>query len=331
MAPLLRYFVRAGREWVLGRAKAAKLNLPASPAPTLIDWEQQLAAARQTLGIRGLMPSALNLQTIGGVESSSLRSVPEALTGVGAGITHLTIRLGGGGPYGEDFRRFLHEMVSALPNLCSLDFNHDSCALPQPTHLPQLTALSAIMPTFDQHQIVSRVEDSVSALLTQLRSLSLREHMPQDVSWHVGSRIFAQRSQTLTQLTLQRALLNDQLVGLLLQHAPALQQLSVGSVSLEADHMDRQWQVKQFGVIRQPSMEQLARLPGSTCQGRVQIAMRADWVRLDARADFVVDAQVRHSTDTLTQHIYSHKVAFAYVATCVPHAWILPHACHIRG
>ncbi len=135
-----------------------------------------------------------------------------------------------------------------------------------------------------------------------------RDEGSQPAPWHA---IFCQASttHTLTHLVMHETL-TDELVWVLVQHAPALSHLTVLNLLVKADHSGREWGVREL-VVTEKRFEceavHLARLPVSVGVGVGAGAGvgEAMTVRLEGLLFQVVFDQVSWRAHTHT-HIHTH-------------------------
>ncbi len=237
-------------------------------------WVQRLEAVADRLRTRGGKPIALHITCSHGLFATSLLSVmPQALQGVGAGITQLSVVFPPA-HRGYDARvqtLFLQRIAAALPSLTSLSLEHCPCTLPLPSALPSLTAISITAPP--TNTAYEALYISVGAYMPQLQQL----HIPPIPQYHNNPvpipwpSIFTHTSHTLTQLTHTKGYLYDGLITLLVNHAPALQQISVRGIHCVADHSARQWAVTRVSIVDASIMLAfLAGLPTSSA-GSVEV------------------------------------------------------------
>ncbi len=271
-------FVLAGRDYVLRRAKSAALTLDAQDSQPFDKWRQQLRSTQLALSARGILPSSLTLSGSGNDIRAQL--VPGALMGVGAGITHLSYKPS---PPDDPARTaLLKDTVAALTGLQSLQLCCP-CAIPSPSLLPNLTALTAFVaaenfPDNPQHVPHEQLGRSIGALLPQLHSLALPAHDKYLIDAgpsQLFNHIFTQgHTHTLTHLSFD-ANLHDTLMDLLLEHAPGLRKLSVYDLELAQDHSRKEWRLEQLMVEQEPEtpLVQLSRLPGSSFPRRIKVGL----------------------------------------------------------
>ncbi len=150
----------------------------------------------------------------------------------------------------------LQAVALALPNLNSLTVNHCGARLPPPSNLPHLTHIDI---DTDSGAII-KVCRSIAPYLRQIQSL----HISCEPDFYAGDYILdsqvdipmrwqmlfqpQQVSHTLTTLSTNAPLTNE-LVQLIIDHAPALRDLTVGGEEMA---LEQDWagQGKEWGVQR---------------------------------------------------------------------------------
>ncbi len=271
---------RAGCDFVLQYAPRAELRLDQNSKEPIVKVSGQLISALQRFGTRPHSAQGTAGLTITGTESSVngalLVLLLPALHGAGAGITQLNFSTG---LDQQMLSYFLLQAASALPNLRSLSFTGSICSLPPPSAIPKLTELCIQGSRWREcNATAEAVCDSVTALLPQITALELsnkyiEEDQPQT---YALSLIFTPQSitHTLTRYS-TTDVLTDQLVSLLVKHAPSLEQLTVRTISLDTDHSSSTWGVKQLVFKGWKSSAARLRsfgcLPASTA-GQVEVA-----------------------------------------------------------
>lgn len=268
---------RGTRDWVLQTAPTAvlcidtfavhqrHLSSPPNPDP----WPQQLSAVQQALQTRGALPTTLIVVL---AEDTYCAEVCEdlltALEGVGSGMTGFALH-NLSPPAGKTATEVLHRAAAVFPALQSLTLHGAACKLPAASALRGLRELRVA----GQASIKAAL-----AFVTQLTSLEITN--ARRPAW---PRLFSPitTTHTLTHFSTDELLTNE-LLGLLLEHAPALAQLRVNSVGeLSKQHSDRQWKLRSLGVRNSVYMARLAWLPSST-HGRVEVVVsgQESWVEL---------------------------------------------------
>lgn len=133
-------------------------------------------------------------------------------------------------------------LAAAFPNIFSLLI--PACTLPPPQALPNLKHLTIRRPR--DAGTAADIHASIARFLPQLHSLSYtRSEGPAGLpAW---AQIFTTTSQTLSHFSTYH-ILNDELMSLLLDHAPRLTQLSVSNLDLTKCFKDRLWALERLGV-----------------------------------------------------------------------------------
>lgn len=132
---------------------------------------------------------------------------------------------------------------------------------------------------------------AVSALLPRITSLNLSFRYHKYDPFTPWERIFTAQhtTHTLTHLT-TRDILDSELLGLLISHAPSLTDLTVGSMYVDTeDYKQRQWAVrrlhiKDFLLLESQGMEMLMRLPSSSAE---RLCVVVDGLELVSNSDEV--------------------------------------------
>ncbi len=247
-------------------------------------WGQRLHAAAQCLSTRGTLPTSLTLQcTHSSTTPALLAAVPPALQGAGAGVTELAVVFPANplleflGSFRNHARKsvtqFLQQIAPALPSLSSLSLQRCLCTFASPPALSSLTALSLMLPDTSS-ALYSELLISAGPYLSQLSRLEITTTKSAHAWVHIPWPylfVTATTTHTLTHLTTSDWL-SDDLLSMLLVGAPALQCITVDSVSVREDHSNRQWAVKQLSVTAQQhvGLDTLVCLPRSTAD-RLQI------------------------------------------------------------
>lgn len=261
---------RGGRDWVLRHALTAMLTLDLSSAGPDNAWGPRLGIVAQCLATRGTLPTSITLQCVQSDGTPGLlAAVPPALAweGAGVGVTELTVAFPEGPVWRADqgVTQLLEDIAPRLPSLSSLSLQHCVARLPILTAMPHLTSLSISLQGItyrprsedpwdnDYHlystaeELFSPLTDNLPAYLIQLHSFSVTITAANDrAGWQIPwQSIFIRphTTHTLTHLTTNS--LHDELLGLLLDCAPELRRMSVGSVQLSHDYTDRKWKVTQ--------------------------------------------------------------------------------------
>ncbi len=267
----LRTASKASRAWLLCSAPKAKLHLDTTDAPQLDVWVAQLTRDCEVLLARGTLCTRLHIVVHPDKEAESA-AVLSALDGHIPAITDIQIEDRSlKGPCAA-YAQVMQRTVSANPQLRSLTLNPFHPSISPPTNLPQLRHLIMRLPCNSPQQTHDDCLRSCAAHLPQLSSLHL-DYFPHNgpPSWPLLFNA-ASTTHTLTTLDIKHTL-DDALLKLLLQHAAALEQLSVRGVRLQADYSHRQWGVRSlYWGSGQQGGDDLAHLP--TCsKGVVTVPM----------------------------------------------------------
>ncbi len=151
----------------------------------------------------------------------------------------------------------LQAVAQAVPSLTSLTVNHCIASIPAPSLLPHLTHIDLTT----EQEVVDEICSSIAPFLPQIRSLTLNCCLPDlDLDYFEDSdteddtgipwrTLFApdQITHTLTTLT-TNAPLTDWLVELILDHAPAMRDLTTASLAVGLDWVERgkEWEVQRL-------------------------------------------------------------------------------------
>ncbi len=201
------------------------------------------------------------------------------------------------------YDRSLQLTWPVLPTVTSLQLDRCSVVLPPPASLPSLTHLgSTAFPAHD-HPMLPQIYSSIAALLPQLTACSYYGR----VETPSGLFSAAVPLPKLTTLSLTNTVLCDKLLGLLLDSAPALQQLTVSQLHVASDeYSERVWGVEQLCVGRVDT-DRLMRVP-RPASGGLRIEGSGE-LSLQARSEEVGGARVHTDTHTQThtqRHIHTH-------------------------
>ncbi len=222
-----------------------------------------------------------------------------------AGITEAVIKTRSGLRPGHTA---VTQLLAALPSLRRLELVsvQPFPLLPPPSHLPQLRELILKDPIYTSPLYTSALglQDVCVALapyMQQLTQLHLEHTVTKGTFPHYLRLFGAATASSLATLSLPNCPLTDQLLGLLLEHGPALAHLGVWDVQLTSPaNRDRTWGVGTV-VVGGFITGRCAYLP--TYQ-----AGRMGWRREGGRflAMECEDAQVRPCTQTLHVTIDQH-------------------------
>ncbi len=253
---------RGARDVVLQSAPRITLRLDLTGSGDIDVGVRQLEGVVQRLHTRGTLPVALRVQCLNSPVSSTLTALlPPALQGAGAGVTEMTLEytdgpldgaLDGAAVDQRVAEFFLQRTAAVLPNLRSLNLQHWYCTLPPPHLVPRLTQLSITGEHRLQGEPAIAAHRSVALLLPQLSSFTYEGGAwPNPASGQEGRNALvftpASTTHTLTRLVTSDSL-TDELLGLLLQHAPALRELCVRESALTTSHRGSTWELQQLHI-----------------------------------------------------------------------------------
>ncbi len=286
MAPVIQGVLltgKAGQQWALRQAPFARWSLHCERPCGEQELSRLLAAAARSLALRGGRRTVVHLSyDHGPATDAALAALAQGLSGAGAGVSELKLlweRLctGMDAASSNAVAHFVRNVVpSVFPNLTSINFGLALYPLPPPNHMPQLRDVTASS-SFRHSDSALAFIDSVALYLPQLDSLGLGGVCVRAYETAAWKRLFhpASTSHTLTHFDASSRL-TDELLTLLLNHAPALTQLEVGGLHEElGDHSGKEWGV---GCVRVGSLRgfkkgttALSKLPRLRGGGRVVI------------------------------------------------------------
>ncbi len=261
---------RGGRDLVLQHAPQIALELPLLLSQFYGQRVVQHLHIKSALSTRGRLPTRLHVD---GWDERRTSKACKTLTPTAflqsiltptttAGITEAVVRCN---CYGQPPGTAVAKLLAALPSLTRLEMAHnDYVSLPPPSQLPKLREVS-LSPT----SIVAGMDilQWVSPYMTQLTSL----HYDARKVGQGMTVLFTANTHAahLTTLSLPQWDLTDQLLGLILDCAPAVEQLSVQHIKLAAvQDRQRVWGV--VGLTVSPAGHQgVAHLPVCTA-GRLR-------------------------------------------------------------
>ncbi len=247
----------SGKQWTLRRAKSAKLTLDCT-GPQADDpaRQRQLQTLRQDLAVRGCLPTALQLQYEPTASSQeAVASCAEALGPSNSSVSSVTLTPSL--PTHELLTaQAMTRAASALSNITMLTLGGCVERLPDPSHLLHLKHLHIPLLPYPDTGFDDNMCASLAPYLQQLTSLHLSERKDapsiseEDEHLYVTrwtqiywDKIFTTPTTTLTHFT-TGADLDDEILGLLVEYAPALKHLSVRVLRLRDGDMG----VKTWGV-----------------------------------------------------------------------------------
>lgn len=216
----------------------------------------------------------------------------------------------------EGFVRFAAPML--FPNLNTLTLIGDAHPLPPPAQLPRLAAVAVSCVPLAEGRLDAMVT-SFAPYLPQLTVLHVSKVGGPAVTW---GPLFtpSNKSQALRVFSTSERL-SEQLLSGLLSHAPALKQLSVGSLAGAGpmgirDHSKESWAVEQLhvgdltGQASAGCVATLMRLPRSTAAGRVQVTTGDGWTLMPLTAQVWYASCLVLSTQVMqvnTQVMHAHQ------------------------
>ncbi len=320
---------RGGRDWALQHAPSVRLVL-------LYDSVRAKTLRHVSSALSVRCPLPVHLTVLGAGVGDTVARLGGFLTALASGacIKGFTLSCGQDRADSGRVSTVLQDLAEACPQLASLRL--DACignlpahlsppqattapAAPQPTPaLPHLSNLTVTFPpTTDHAAAVEYCSRSIGAYTAQLTSLNItsQHNIPWPLVFPAGVT-----SHTLTHLTTDRAL-TDELLSLLLDHAPGLTRLRVGRLQLSQDtHRTKQWAVEKL-TTQLGALDTLALLPSN--KGDKQLVVSN--IGGEATAQ-VVSGEVSGVSHTCTcTHTRTHTHTHTHANTgkadfCVPHA-----------
>ncbi len=283
---------RSGRDLLLTSAKRASLTLDTTRGHPYSQWVACLSAAKQLLARRP-QHSRTDLALYADSFSYSASICSLILSELqGPNITRLVI-IAFSHIDSSTLTLLLHQAAAAFPQLDAIELVSCACPLPPPSVFPKLTDISiALAPSYDRpdsdgkvHLPPAELLTSVSQYLHQLTDIDIVRHEgfersptqqpPLSFPWH---HLLTPQTTTHTLTVFSTSdPLTDELLGLLLQSAPALETLSVSRLQLGSDHRGEQWVLKDLNVPGEEAdpaetMQCLSRLP-SRDAGRLHVEL----------------------------------------------------------
>ncbi len=286
---------RGGRDWCLTSAPRAVWSFDCTWLRSQRALDAQLAAAEHCLTVRGRRPTAVKLQVSADpAAEAALGALAGRLGGAGAGVSELVITHRFQAP-SNSVAEFISTSLPALfPSLTTLTLTDCAHPLPAPAQGPEPARLPLplrsvrICAAYPHNTVAieNAVTDSLAPYLKQLHTLEMSR------GYAAVDRLFTPETttNTLQQLSVTSAL-TEQLLTLLLRHAPSLVHLGVRSLYYDlGDHSNEQWGVSQLkvgdltGYRGYSSVAMLARLPRSSAPGRVCVVSKEKCARLSLTA-----------------------------------------------
>ncbi len=261
---------QAGRDLILQVAAQATLHFDfaAAEQPAGV-WLRRLHTARRALVRRGAKGTRLAL-TVGTDSLPAFTAAAVLLREPLPAIAELRVRAArevvdyeAKIPHGRTITGLLQCAAPSLINLRTLSIEDTIVTLPPNTLLPHVIELKLQVPLAD---LLFGYEAEVQDMCTHLAPYVRQVHSlcldgvngPPQTDEDIGAQtllhwptIFspATTSTTLTHFTCDECL-TDQLLGLLLAHAPALKRLGVWRVDLESDaHRGKVWGVEYLSLL----------------------------------------------------------------------------------
>ncbi len=252
-----------GKQWALQRAKTATLKLDTTDGTDHATWQRRAAAAQQALGIRGSLPTRLQITTNNSAESRAACEVLARLPFADfKGITHFAIKDTSRMDWrSETCARLLSAAVQA-PNLTSLDLDCLPSTFPTPSQVPKVTHLTLRVREADYLDSWLIFAD---ALLDQLTYLNISQENNNNV---VGPLLFDLPENKVCPLLADLTLPDDldgRLIDYLTTHTPFLQRLTVNRLwpRLQMDE-EIEWAVRELEITtceHETGLYLLTRLP----------------------------------------------------------------------
>ncbi len=284
-------------------------------------WERRLTAARQALAQRSGKSTDVVLlgyepdQDAPGSQQQTtdrLSVIPQQLQGAGSGVTKLAVEHTGLLP-----PTFLTTAASAFPHLHTLSVDQCTCPLPLPAQMPQLRTLQVTIPppsyntndgVWEEHPTTLAVLQSIAAHLPQLTSLdiSLEQSEGEEAFNLPWQEILtpASTTHTLTHLTTTDEL-TDTLITRLIDHAPAIQHVSVAGLYVQTDFHEqgRQWGLQSLVLsCEELYADELALLPACTA-GPLSVVGQGSMLGFEVQGRQVGEGEQHvHHASTATLH-----------------------------
>ncbi len=249
---------RGGRDLVLQHADQVTLTLPLLLSQSYEQWIAQHGQVKSALSTRGRLATRLHLDGWDGRGAPVLAEAPLPMIllyqllqpSIAAGITHAVIQ---STCQQDPPPSGVTQVLAELPSLTRLELAFAQLwPLPPPAALPHLRDLciNTARLAESERAVLARFWVSLAPYLPQLTSLHIADRLDDDTLLPIN-RLFtpATAAPHLTTLLLPNHNLSDQLLAYLLDHASAVEQLSVSSVQLQsATHSGRVWGVKNLTV-----------------------------------------------------------------------------------
>ncbi len=332
---------KSGQTWVLTTTPTIQLKLYTTEVESIDEWGARLTRHCEALAARGALPASLRVSCDDSAESAAAcEAIVGAFSGSGVRVTDIQVHDEAEQRPCAVYTAFLQRAMADFAHLRGLSLHPCPTSLPPPAALPRLRQLHLSIDRFRSTDEVSySCLRSCAAYLLQLTVFSIDDSHYADY-WPL---LFnpATTTHTLTHFTYEMPVY-DELLGPLLQHAPALNELHVGVLSMEADYSEKQWAVRRLSLEYPHDISALLRLP--TCSTGIV------WVGIDLETEVIIDtAQVslspahthsltRECTPTCTCIVYNvgsaAVVSLSTVHTLAIHThaqktlWVCVLGCH---
>lgn len=308
---------KQSQDWALSHAPNATRSFYCEHPRSEQELSRLLTAAARSLALRGGRRTNVALCCAPGpATDAALGALSQGLSGAGAGVSWLTL-VTGFEHISSTVAHFVRNVApSVFPNLTNISFWGPLYPLPPPNHMPQLRVVAASRIVRHSASALA-FYDSVALYMPQLDSLDMGLYDQEHVA-AVYERLFcpASTSHTLTHFNTGNYLTDD-LLDLLLTHAPALTQLDVIAFDEGlGDHSGKEWGVGQVRVLLltrpHPGITAILKLPRLRGGGSVVIWNRGR----DYKPSLSLTAQVRVDTHAhtctiprimLAEHMYTHR------------------------
>lgn len=232
-------------------ARATPRTLRCADAePDATCWPQQLAAVRNALSVRGVRPTSLAVRCDEEERSHIVTQwavtqtqILNQLAGAGQGITELSVVFGNSHC---DASRLQQAIARACPNIESLHLCCRGHSLAPPYQLPRLQRITIQNRADIMIQPEERIFQHIAPYMRQLTAVQLPRCQPRSWQWLFNPHL--PTPLPLTHFHTADAL-NDQLLRVLVTHAPNLTHLHVRSISVQSDALaGREWGLKELRV-----------------------------------------------------------------------------------
>ncbi len=252
---------RGGRDLVLAHAPQVALTLPLLLDQPYEQWIAQHYQLKSALITRGRLPTRLHIDGWDGRREPQVQGTPLPMQllavllqpTTAAGISEAVIQ--SKCPQHPQ-PSAVTQVLAALPSLTRLELSSaQPITLPHPTHLPLLRELSV-------ECSVQAISSNLALYIPQLTSLQLEgtSNVPAGIPCALLFTAAAP-AQHLTTFIARNTSLTDELLELLLDHAPALACLSVSRIQLlDTQYVSRVWGVTDL-TVRGTDQAAMVRVP----------------------------------------------------------------------